>query len=382
MNKQLLSPLTEHELTEIQSEQLDVSVNTVGPEEIVAIEEICTEIRHEEEQLPVLKHTESSLQLFSNKMENIRNQNEFRELLEYTPIKAAIQEWLSNLSSGTRRNYAYYMTDMIRRKIIPEIDAAGNECTIGHFRHIPHEMVIDYIKKIDDWSEGTRQLHAACYISFTAYLDRISNGWVRKATPSTLASNPTFFQIRDKCATKALTLAEWHRFIEALHTINYRDSLIARCMFQGAKRISEVLHIKIEQIDFEQNIIRFRQSKTGGTIKEIPISYPSYFMDELKAYIASVDAQRMDRYVFLTRNGKPVTRSRLNYSFEKASKNAFIKRKVTPHMLRATWVTLVKQQGVQDTEIMKVTGHTSSKMIYAYDKTSAEDNYSKKLILI
>jgi hypothetical protein len=51
-------------------------------------------------------------------------------------------------------------------------------------------------------------------------------------------------------------------------------------------------------------------------------------------------------------------------------------------MLRATWVTLVKQQGVQDTEIMKVTGHTSSKMIYAYDKTSAEDNYTKKIVLI
>jgi integrase/recombinase XerD len=46
------------------------------------------------------------------------------------------------------------------------------------------------------------------------------------------------------------------------------------------------------------------------------------------------------------------------------------------------WVTLVKQQGVQDTEIMKVTGHTSSEMVYAYDKISAEDNQTKRIILI
>ena len=153
-------------------------------------------------------------------------------------------------------------------------------------------------------------------------------------------------------------------------------------MFQGAKRISEVLGVKLEQVDFENNIIRFRQSKTGGMLKEIPISYPKHFMDELQDYITATNEHRTNAYVFITRTGKPVTRVRLNYSFEQASNKARMQHKVTPHMLRATWVTFVKQQGVQDTEIMKVTGHTSSKMIYAYDKTSAEDNYTKKIVLI
>ena len=67
--------------------------------------------------------------------------------------------------------------------------------------------------------------------------------------------------------------------------------------------------------------------------------------------------------------------------FAKASQIAGLP-KVTPHVLRASWVTLAKKQGVPDSEVMKVTGHTSSKMIYAYDKTSSEENYSKKLVLI
>jgi len=311
-----------------------------------------------------------------------QRQRSFVEQLGKMSIKDAIAVWLQNLNPGTRRNYAYYISDLLKRNIISEIDSMGSPYTVWHFNQVPHEAMIDFVKKIEEWSEGTRQVRAACYISFTAHLERISQGWFRRAMPSKLAANPTFFQVRDKCATRALTLSEWHRFIRALYEINERDSIIARCMLQGAKRISEALDLTLEQIEFEKNIIRFKQQKTGGMIKEIPISYPQNFMDELKAYIAATAAIRKDsQAVFVTRAGNKLTRSRFNYSFSKASEEAKM-TKVTPHMLRATWVTLAKQQAVPDTEIMKVTGHTSAKMIYAYDKNSLEDNYSKKLVLI
>lgn len=391
---------TANELKQLQKDNPGVVIIPMTDEEFEDAGKMVKQLRLDEQANPILKQTDESLQLFANVLEHNRTKAEFIEKLEHTPIKAAIQQWLSNLSQETRNNYAYYIGDMIRRKIIPEFDAKGNQFTVGNFNHTPHELVLDYIKKVTDWSEGTRQLHAACYISLTAYLNRISQGWFRRATPSTLAASPTFFAIRDKCATRSLNLTEWHRFIDALSNINHRDSLIARCIFQGAKRISEVLDAKVEHIDWEHNIIRYRQKKTGGMIREIPISYPHYFMNELKEYInttahlrkESQDDNRQDHngqddnhqdstYVFITRTGKKVTRLRCNYSFEYAAKRANIK-KVTPHMLRTTWVTLVKGQGVQDSEIMKVTGHTSSKMIYAYDKTSSEDNYTKKLVLI
>ena len=314
-----------------------------------------------------------------NSLENIQfahDGSDFKTKLEQITLKVAIQHWLGNLRQTTRRNYSYYVADLIKRNIIPDPNY-----TVGQFNKVPHEMVIDHIKKVFDWSEGTRQLKAACYISLTAYLERISNGWFRKAIPSTLSANPTFYQVRDKCATNALTLEQWHKFIAALSQVSARDALIARCMFQGAKRVSEALSLQLEQVNFKKNSICFRQQKTGGIIKDIPITYPVHFMDELKEYIAATSHVRRNSQLFLTRTGKPIVRSRINYSFAKASAKAGLE-KVTPHVLRATWVTLIKQQGVQDTEIMKVTGHTSSKMIYAYDKTAAEENYSKKAVLI
>ena len=325
--------------------------------------------------MSIVSKCENKVGLFFTEQDLKKNKSDFLEELKKTPLKEAVEYWLNNLHPSTKRNYSYYITNLMKQGIIASP-------TVGHFNCIPHESVVDFIKTIERWSEGFRQLNAACYISLTSYLNRISQGWFRKAIPSALASNKTFFQVRDKCATEALTIHEWNCFIAALSKFNYRDSLIAKAILQGAKRVSEVLSLKIDQIDFEKRIIDYTQSKTGGTIRKIPITYPQSFISNLKDYIEKTQQIRKDKKeVFITREGKQVYRTQLNYSFFKASNAAGIQR-VTPHVLRASWVTIAKTQGVPDSEIMKVTGHTSSKMIYAYDKSSAADNYSKKLVLI
>jgi len=373
---------TQEELEATQKDNPSVTLVPMNEELFAKGRREFQERLKDEEEFPVLKTTEAGLGLFAAQQDLLKSRSIFIQKLEYTPIRVAIEDWLNNLKGETRRNYAYYITDMMRRNIIPEVDAAGNEFTVGHFNFVPHEKMVDFIKAIKDWSEGTRQVRAACYISFTAYLHWVSQGWFRKAQPSMLPSNKTFYSVRDKCETRALTLHEWHRFIDALYKINERDALIAKTMLQGAKRISEVLSLTLDQIDFGIRLLKFRQSKTGGTIREIPITYPDTFIQELKNYIEKTKEERSEsRVVFITNRGKGIYRTQLNATFDKASKLARLPR-VTPHVLRATWVTLAKEQGIPDSEVMKITGHTSSKMIYAYDKTSAIDNYSKKLVLI
>jgi len=69
-------------------------------------------------------------------------------------------------------------------------------------------------------------------------------------------------------------------------------------------------------------------------------------------------------------------------TFAKAGEYAGVGFKVSPHTLRASTVTFLKQQGFRGTDIMKITGHTSSEMVYAYDKTDRADNSSKSISLI
>ena len=66
--------------------------------------------------------------------------------------------------------------------------------------------------------------------------------------------------------------------------------------------------------------------------------------------------------------------NQLSVTFAKAGLVAGLPDKITPHVLRASTVTFLKQQGFPDSDIMGVTGHASSEMIYAYDKRSRADN--------
>ena len=86
--------------------------------------------------------------------------------------------------------------------------------------------------------------------------------------------------------------------------------------------------------------------------------------------------------VFVTRSGKPVLITQIAITFAKAGEKAGIDFKVSPHTLRASAVTYLKQQGFRDTDIMKITGHASSEMVYAYDKSERADNPSKKVSLV
>jgi len=80
--------------------------------------------------------------------------------------------------------------------------------------------------------------------------------------------------------------------------------------------------------------------------------------------------------------GKPITINQLAIAFAKVERDAEIPFKISPHVLRASAVTYLKQQGFQDSDIMRVTGHATSEMVHAYDKSSRAENASKKVNLI
>ena len=308
----------------------------------------------------------------------------FVQQLQFEPVTKYLERWLQTLRPNTQRNYRYYVSNMIRRGILHVKEPkSGRDISIGEFNNLPHEVMLDHIKKVKDWSPSTQQGRAACYISFSKYLERISRGAFRAVKPSTLKSNPTYFKVREKCATNALKLNEWHTFIEALEKISKREALIARCLLQGAKRVSEALNLKEEDVDWENGIIKFRQSKTAsGFEKIIHITYPKEFMENLKAYLEQTRNLRGNNsWLFLTRNGTKVDRRWVLEIFVRASKRAGMP-KVTPHVLRATWVTIMKKQGISDSDIMKVTGHASADRVMQYDKSDSEDNITRKISLI
>lgn len=286
-------------------------------------------------------------------------------------VGEVISTWLKTLHKLTALNYKAGLNKLVEHGILNPF------MSLRDFSLLNQEAIIDQIKLIRGWSECTRQARAACYISFTAFLERRLQGVVRKAKANQEKGSKTFFRVYEKVKTNAMNQSQWHAFFRELEKINARDCLIAKIILQGGKRVNEVLSLQFSQIDWNRSEITFIQSKTKGYIKETVITYPETIIRDLKNYIGERNG-----VVFVTHSGKPVDLRQVAITFAKAGLKANIPFKVTPHVLRASNVTYLKGQGFSDGEIMKVTGHASSELIYAYDKGSRADNASKKVNLI
>ena len=219
-------------------------------------------------------------------------------------VRLAVAEWLSTLTLKTSKNYA----SGINR--LSELQLININVSLQQFALINHDAIIDKIKALPDVAECTRQARAACYISFTRFLSRRTQGVIPKATPSKEGSVKTFYKVREKVATQAMNRAEWTEFLEELEKLNKRDALIAKIILQGGKRMSEVLALTTDKIHYAAREITFIQSKTKGYHKETVITYPAPIIEQLKDYIGDRTG-----IVFVTRHKKGVMPNQLAVTF-------------------------------------------------------------------
>lgn len=285
-------------------------------------------------------------------------------------LELAIITWLNTLSQLTRKNYKSGIN------VLKSLELLNPVQSLKDFALINHDSVIDRIKKIPGLSEASKQARAALYISLTRFLSRQTQGIIKRANPckeGTINTTKTFGATRDSVKSEALTKDELTRLILAMNAINPRDALIVKLCLQGAKRIGETLNLRIEKVDFEKKQATFKQSKTKGIEKEIIVNLPEHLAEEIKGYVGD----RKYGFVFVTWNGKGVLYNQIYDAMKRAAKIAKIDKNIHPHCLRTSAITLHIARGASDSEILKLSGHSSTQMLSMYDKTSREDNASR-----
>jgi integrase/recombinase XerD len=282
-----------------------------------------------------------------------------------------IEQWLSTYQHLTRTSYRYHIQCIEAQGLI------DSSTSLKSFSLVTHNNVLDKIKQQQGQSEATRQARASAYISFTRYLYRKYEGKISKAEPNATQGSKTFFKIRDKCSTNAMTRSQWTDFLYELNKTNQGYYLLAVLMIQGAKRISEVLPLQIDKINWTTCEITYKQLKTGGTFKETYITYPARIMEQLKAYVGSREG-----LVFTTCTGKQIQPSQISIAFAKAGLKANLPFHIHPHVLRTSAITAFFKEGLNASDILKISGHDSLDSVCAYDKSSLRDNATKRISLV
>lgn len=155
---------------------------------------------------------------------------------------------------------------------------------------------------------------------------------------------------------KALSRGEYKKFINAADNRKYK--LIIEILYKTGLRISELLNLKIEDIDFEngRTIIR------GKGKKERVIFLEQKLIEKIKKYLRKV--QRQEGRLF------HLTPEAVQAYFRRTRKRAGLKRRVTPHTLRHTYATRLLELGMDIRLIKELLGHSSINTTQIYTKVS------------
>ena len=164
--------------------------------------------------------------------------------------------------------------------------------------------------------------------------------------------------------------------------LGLRDRCIIELLYSCGLRVSELCELKIINIQFDANVIRFFGK--GNKERIIPLTF--YAKEWLEKYlyqsrqILSNRKTSDQKYVFLSNNGKRLTRAAVWQSIKKYVNAAGITKSVSPHTFRHSFATHLIDGGANLIEIQKLLGHSdiSTTEIYVHlSKDFVDSEYMK-----
>ena len=162
-----------------------------------------------------------------------------------------------------------------------------------------------------------------------------------------------------------------------------RDRAMLEVMYSSGLRISELLSLKLKQINYERGTIRI----IGKGNKERIVPIGDYALDYLNTYLE--DGRRKNKnknseFLFLNRYGDPVSRVYFFKQVKKYAKEANIKEVISPHTLRHCFATHMLENGAELRAVQEMLGHTNIATTQIYTNISSKrilsayDLYSKR----
>ncbi|MGI6120573.1 MAG: tyrosine-type recombinase/integrase [Desulfosporosinus sp.] len=157
---------------------------------------------------------------------------------------------------------------------------------------------------------------------------------------------------------------------------NFQDMMIVKTLLYTGARVSELINIKLTNVDFHYCQIRINKGK-GNKDRIVP--FPQSFK-ELLAMHADSMTKKQAVYLFESSWKKKYTDRGIRKILAKYSEKARLAQNLSPHKLRHFLLTWLKKQGVDDALIQPYSGHESRKSLEVYSKlaiTEAQQEYNE-----
>lgn len=226
----------------------------------------------------------------------------------------------------------------------------------------------------NNWSSNTYNNYRKYLKSFCDYL--VKNNYLEKNPFENILVRKV-----KKNLPKALTQIQVKELLKVVNKIfenndflSLRNKTIINFYMYTWCRLSELIKLKIEEIDFINRTIRINDGK-GNKDRIIPLTYD--LSDILIKYlIKKKNSRNISNFVFPTKNGLEMQKRDIYKIFLKIKNN--LSFYFTPHMLRHTFATELIRKDVDIYKVSKVLWHSNVKTTQIYTWLTVKD-VSEKL---
>lgn len=232
-----------------------------------------------------------------------------------------------------------------------------------NYLYLTKDNVLSYLKYLDEMNlkNSTISRRISTLRTFYNYLMNES-----------LIDNNIFLNVRnpkhEKKLPNYLNYTEIEELLESIDITTdegLKKRLLIEMFYSTGCRVSEIINIKIKDIDFLNKKIRI----LGKGSKERIV----YYGDYAKKYLDKYLSRGLDNdYLFVNKNGDKYTVSEIELIVKDIMRHLSIKTHVTPHTLRHTFATHLLNNGADIRSVQELLGHANLSTTGIYTHVSSD----------
>ncbi|MFR0367916.1 site-specific tyrosine recombinase/integron integrase [Candidatus Phytoplasma palmae] len=150
--------------------------------------------------------------------------------------------------------------------------------------------------------------------------------------------------------------------------INLRNRCIFELMYDSGLRISELLNLKLSDLDFHQNYIKIIGKGSKERIVPLTKNSEKIINKYLEIRKKIFNKEKIINFLFINSKGNRLSRQGCYKIFKKITKSANLKINCFPHTLRHSFATHLLENGLDLRILQKILGHEdiSNTQIYTH----------------
>ncbi len=257
-------------------------------------------------------------------------------------MEELLTEYLTYLK--VERGLSFNTQESYRRDLIQYISYL-KEKGLTHFSQVDRFVVMDFLADFNQQGKSTNT-QIRMISSLRRFHQFLRQERYVENDPMQHIETPK----KGQALPKILSLEEVEKLIETPDTstlLGFRDRAILEVMYATGMRVSEVIHLKLENLHLELSLIK----TVGKGDKERIIPLGNIALKWLQDYLEQVRPKLLKKdkddntYVFLNHHGKPLTRQGIWKNLKGIVQKAGITKEVTPHTLRHSFATHLLENG-------------------------------------